>query len=312
MKLRKLLAAGVGALGATAIANYALGRLAGEFDPILSGDHDTWRWRGFDVGYDEAGDPEDPDLVLLHGIHAAAANDEFHAVWERLAEDHHVIAPDLPGFGHADRPSLSYSASLYETFVRDFLADVPDSEPGVVASSLTGAYAASAAEDVALDRLVLICPTEETMGDRTAWKHGLLRSPVVGQGLFNLLVSKPALRYFHEDHGYADIANLSPAVLDYEWLSAHQPGARFAPAAFVAGYLEPDWDLVEAVADVDAPVELVWGADAEHPPLAAGRGLAERGDAGLTVFDRARLLPHVEHPEAFADVVRGEYDATAE
>jgi hypothetical protein len=30
------------------------------------------------------------------------------------------------------------------------------------------------------------------------------------------------------------------------------------------------------------------------------------GDTDLVVFDRAKLLPHAEHPDAFLEVVRGE------
>jgi pimeloyl-ACP methyl ester carboxylesterase len=302
MRLRKAVGAAVGAVGATALANRTLARRAREFEPFLSGEHRTYRWRGFDVAYTEAGDPDAQDLVLFHGINAAASSHEWDPVFAELADQYHVIAVDLPGFGHSDRPPLTYSASLYETFVRDFLTDETD-DPVVVASSLTAAYVVAVAGDVAASRYVLVCPTATTIPGRRVWLRTLVRSPVVGQALFNLVVSKPSIRYFHDDHGYADTANLDDEVVEYEWLTAHQPGARFAPASFVSGHLDSEVDLAEALGDLEVTVTLVWGADADMPPLSTGRELAEDADVRLVSVGDAALLPHVEHPREFVDIV---------
>ena len=306
MKLRNVLATAVGTVGATALANRVLRSRAGEFDPFLEGDQGTYRWRGFDVTYAELGDPADDDVLLFHGISAASSNHEFSRVADRLAEQYHVIAPDLPGFGHSDRPPLLYSASLYSTFVEDAIEDLTDDAPIVVGSSLTGAHVATAARQIDVASLVLICPTDTSMGRRQVWLRALFRSPVVGEGLFNLLASKPSIRYFNADHGYYDPENIAEDVVEYEWLSAHQPGARFAPASFISGFLDPEEDLEKTLADVDAPVMLVWGRDADITPLERGRAVAEMADTGLIVFDRAKLLPHVEYPEKFVEVVSEE------
>jgi len=309
MKLRNVLAAVGGTVGATTLANRVLASRASDFEPFLDGDQGSYRWRGFDIAYTERGDPADQDLILFHGISAASSNHEYWRVIDDLSEDYHVIAPDLPGFGHSDRPPLLYSASLYTTFVADAIEDLTDEPPVVVGSSLTGSYAASAATDAEVDKLVLICPTDSSMGGQQVWIRALLRSPVVGQGLFNLIVGKASIRHFNADHGYYNIENLPDEVVDYEWQTGHQPGARFAPASFVSGFLDPKERLEDTLADVEAPVTLVWGRDADISPLSEGRELAEKADTGLVVFDRTRLLPHAEHPEEFVDVIRDEMTA---
>lgn len=310
MKLRNILLGAAGAVGGTALANRVLAAEPAAFEPFLDGDQGNYRWRGFDIAYAELGDPADEDLLLFHGTSAAASNHEFYAVANELAEEYHVIAPDMPGYGHSDRPPLLYSASLYEAFVEDAITDLAE-EPIVVGSSLTSSYVAAAARETDVSRLILICPTDSSMGDRQVWRRALLRSPVVGTGLYNLLVSKASLRHFNADHGYYNMDNLSDEVLEYEWQTSHQPGARFAPASFVSGFLNPEESLEERLVDVDAPITFIWGRDAEVTPLSEGRTLAERVDAGLVVFNQAKLLPHVEHPERFVDLVRGEL-ATAD
>ncbi len=303
MRLRTALAgAGVG-LGAAALANRALRREPGELEPPLGREPETYRWRGVDVAYTEAGDPDDPDLLLLHGMNAAASSHEFRHVVDALAEDYHVLAPDMPGFGHSDRPPRLYSGSLYVTFVTDFARDLTE-DATVLASSLSGAYAARAAESVEFRSLVLVCPTASTIPGRRVWLRSLLRSPVVGEGLYNLLTSKPSIRYFLVDHGFAEEAHVTDEWVEYDWRTAHQPGARYAPASFVSGFLDLDFDLGAALADVDEPVTVVWGGKADLPPLDRGREIARAAGARLLVVEDADLLPHAEYPEEFLEAIR--------
>jgi pimeloyl-ACP methyl ester carboxylesterase len=305
MRLRRVGAAVAGVGVAAAVGDRLLRDAAGELEPPLDAPERTYRWRDLDVAYTEAGDPDDPELVCLHGINAAGSRGEFREVIDRLAETHHVIAPDLPGFGRSDRPPLRYSATFYEDFVADFLGSFD--EPAVLASSLSAAYAARAATESGVDvaALLAVCPTTVGGPDPPKpWLRELLRSPVAGAALFDLLVSKPSIRYFNADHAYGDPAAVSDAWTDYQWRTTHQPNARYAVASFVAGYCNTDLDLGAALHDVDAPVTLVWGREATLPPLARGRELAEAADARLVVFDHAKLLPHVEYPGAFVDAVR--------
>jgi pimeloyl-ACP methyl ester carboxylesterase len=305
MKLRSLFVAGVGAIGLAAVGNRLTGRRAGDLEPALSGDQRTYRWRGMDVAYTEAGDPESPDLLLLHGVNAAASNQEFAEVFDELAEHYHVIAPDLPGFGLSDRPPLLYSGSLYTAFVTDFARDVAE-DPTCVASSLSAAYAVEAASEGVISRLVLICPTAETMSEARPLVRSLVRTPLVGTALYNLIASKPSIRYFSADHSYYDTDAMDREEIEYLWATSHQPGARFAPASFIGGFLDRPMDLGEELADLDVPVTLVWGREADITPLAEGRDLADEANAKLVVIDRARLLPHAEHPRQFVEIVEEE------
>ena len=307
MKLRRLVSGTAVAVGLAAVGNRLLAARAGSLEPALSGRQHTYRWRGMNVAYTEAGDPDDPDLLLLHGINAAGSSREFAEIFDSLAEEYHVIAPDLPGFGRSDRPPLLYTGVLYTEFVADFARDTTE-DAAWIASSLSGTYAAEAASKVesAPSQLILICPTATTMPTERPALRSLLRSPVVGTALYNLVTSKPAIRYFNADHGYYDTGNFSEEKLEYEWTSAHQPGARYAPASFISGFLDRPIDLGKELAELDAPTTLIWGRETDLTPLRQGRSLAEAADARLIVIDRARLLPHAEHPREFVDCVREE------
>jgi pimeloyl-ACP methyl ester carboxylesterase len=310
MRVRSI-AGGAIALGGFALAtNRVLADRAGELEVPFGSEH-TYRWRGFDIAYAEAGNPDDPDVLLVHGVNAAGSNQEWERIADRLAAEYHVLAPDLPGFGRSDRPPVTYSGRLYESFVADFAREVAD-RPICVGSSLSGAYAVAAArEGVEFAELVRVCPTATTVPGRRAWLRSLLRSPVIGEALFDLLASYPSLRYFEADHGLYDPEGVGEEYIEYKHRTTHQPGARFAPASFVAGFLDSTVDLEAALAALDVPTTLIWGAASEMVPLDDGRDLAEAADISLVVIEESLLLPHVEHPTEFADVVTGRLQRAA-
>jgi len=227
------------------------------------------------------------------------------------------VRPRSAGVRPLRSSPLRYSAALYEDFVRDFLADFD--EPAVVASSLSAAYAAAAvdeagstADGVEVRGFVGVCPTTVAgPSPPKSWLRELIRAPLVGDALFNVIASKPSIRYFNADHGYDDPTNPSDEWTDYEWRTAHVENARFAPASFVSGYLNSDLDLAAALASMDAAPTIVWGREADVSPLSDGRDLADASGARLVVFDRAKLLPHVEHPERFVETVEESLVASA-
>lgn len=77
--------------------------------------HRTVRLGDVDVFYREAGDPDAPVLLLLHGF--PTSSHQFVRLMRRLAGRWRLIAPDLPGFGRTVTPDGF-------TFTFDRLGDV--------------------------------------------------------------------------------------------------------------------------------------------------------------------------------------------
>jgi pimeloyl-ACP methyl ester carboxylesterase len=65
---------------------------------------------GFNIFYRAAGAPDAPKLLLLHGF--PTASHMFRNLIPLLADQFHVIAPDLPGFGNSDMPGSSCTFDL--------------------------------------------------------------------------------------------------------------------------------------------------------------------------------------------------------
>lgn len=72
--------------------------------PIARTSYRTTTVDGLKIFYREAGSPDKQTIVLLHGF--PASSHMFRELIPALATDYHVIAPDYPGFGYSDSPTV--------------------------------------------------------------------------------------------------------------------------------------------------------------------------------------------------------------
>jgi pimeloyl-ACP methyl ester carboxylesterase len=80
---------------------------------------------GVDVFYREAGSPDAPAVVLLHGF--PTSSHMFRDLIPALADRYHVIAPDYPGFGQSavpDRARFAYTFAHYAEVIDALLTEL--------------------------------------------------------------------------------------------------------------------------------------------------------------------------------------------
>src|ERR1700722_5572614 len=71
---------------------------------------------GVRVFYREAGDPNAPVVLLLHGFPASSF--QYRELIPRLADRYRVIAPDLPGFGFTEVPPARNYVYTFEALAK--------------------------------------------------------------------------------------------------------------------------------------------------------------------------------------------------
>jgi len=117
------LAIGGAAIGLPALLNASISRRARKAPAAQWGRRHRYAWELGDVVFQRVG--EGDPLVLLHSFGPGHDSVEWRALAERLGDRHQLFAPDLPGWGGSERPSLDYDAELYIEFLIDFLNVFP-------------------------------------------------------------------------------------------------------------------------------------------------------------------------------------------
>ena len=214
-------------------------------------------------------------LVLVHSINASASAYEMRPLFEHYRGQRPVYALDLPGFGFSERTNRAYSPTLYTTALLDFLREVASGQgpADVIALSLGSEFAARAAlqHPDLVRSLTLISPTgltartqmnrsEQAGSSRSgAWAHRFFLVPLWSQALYDLIASRQSIRYFLK---MSFVGEPDRELVAYDYATSHQPGARFAPFAFVSGQLFSP-DIRESVYEqITIPVLALYDQDA--------------------------------------------------
>ncbi len=71
---------------------------------------------GLSIFYREAGSPDAPTLLLLHGFPSSSRM--YEPLFTRLADAFHLVAPDYPGFGHSDAPDATAFDYTFDNLAR--------------------------------------------------------------------------------------------------------------------------------------------------------------------------------------------------
>ena len=246
-------------------------------------------------------------LVLIHSINAAPSAHEMKPLFERYRAQRPVYALDLPGFGHSERAKRRYSPELFASVIAEFLEQVVKVPADLVAFSLGCEFAARATllKPELVTSLVLLSPTGFNIrglptGAAAERAYKFLSVPVINDGLYSLLTTRPSIRYFY---GQAFVGEVPAELVEYAYATTHQPGAKYAPLYFLSGQLFTP-KAGEALYDkLGQPVLVIYDKDpnidfhelpaflSQHPNWRAERVGPTRG------------LPHWEKPAETGDAI---------
>lgn len=253
-----------------------------------------------------------PPLLLVHSINAAASAYEVKPIFEHALRRHRVFAPDLPGFGFSDRSRRAYSVVLYVDALLDVLdaieAEARDEPVDALALSLSSEFLARAAlERVGrLRSLAFVTPTGFSRGAarpgagpgetcEVPGLHRLLACAPWSQALYELLVSRRGIRYFLERTWGSH--EIDEAMVEYDYLTSHQPGARHAPYAFVSGRLFSR-NIRVVYERLATPVWLAHGTRGDFRDFSEVDWVLARPNWAVQSFATG-ALPHFERPGEF-------------
>ncbi|MFD4561283.1 alpha/beta fold hydrolase [Streptomyces sp. NPDC058469] len=283
----------------------------------------THRWvdaEGIRLHAVEGGRPSAPTVVLLAGFPQNWW--AWHKVMPRLAERFHVIAVDLPGQGHSDRPQEGYDTHTLASRVQAALTalDVPKywlaahDIGACVAFSLALRYQDHLHGVALLDAGIpgITLPDTIPTDPERAWKTWHLA--------FHLVPELPETLITGREREYVGwflrTKTLSPttfdsAEIDYYAASIAADGGLRAALAYFRDAAESARENRAALASMGGHLTIpVLGISSSHgsiPDMAASLGPWAKNVTGAVIPDAGHFIPE-EQPEATVDALSGFID----
>lgn len=276
MKLTgKIVTAGLaigGTVGALAMFNKMTVSQAGELNTVLTGEERRYPWKYGDIFYQVKGEREAKPLVLIHSFAPGASSYEWRKNVDTLAEQFRVYVIDLLGAGLSDRPAIDYTAETYIDLIGDFTKEVIGKPAIVVAHGLSCAFTVMCAyrRPQLFEKLILVSPPlallmEQRPGVNKTIMRTVLKTPVVGEFLYNMLTSRRAIRNYFDRRGYHNPGLITDQLVEYVFSSAHQEDSHYPATTLYSKELVVD--IHEPLARLRVPVVAIWGREEEQSPI---------------------------------------------
>jgi pimeloyl-ACP methyl ester carboxylesterase len=246
---------------------------------------------GLRLAYVEMGDPDGVPILMLHGFTDSARSWSLTAPY--LATGFRVIAPDLRGHGHSDKPEGCYTIPELANDVR-FLIEVLDLVPThVVGHSLGGRLAQAIAGrwPGIVGKLVLMS-TSAALRERRGWlweNIQMLRDPIDPESAFIREWCSGAVPV--DERFLAHARRESAAVPSRIWQSIYYEQLAYDPSPLLQ--------------DISAATLILWG---EQDGIATEEHQAKMknsivGAEFFSLTGHGHNL-HWEDPEKVADLIR--------
>ncbi len=270
-----------------------------------------WQWRGHNVYYVQAGEPQPqrPPLLLVHGF--GASTDHWRKNITELSADFQVFAIDLLGFGRSAKPNLQYSGDLWRDQLHDFISEVIGQKTILAGNSL-GGYAclcvASQRPDSAAGVVLLnsagpfsqpenkiqpsINPLQKLLGKSVKW---FFKQRLAQTLLFQYTRQKWVIRRTLEKV-YLDQSAITDQLVEEIQRPAFDKGAL---DVFVSVFSSPQGEKVDILLkQLTSPLLLLWGeADPWMKARERSQKFHEYYPQLTEYFLTAGHCPHDEIPE---------------
>jgi pimeloyl-ACP methyl ester carboxylesterase len=225
---------------------------------------------GLRIAYREAGSPNSPKLVLLHGF--PASSHQYRNLIPALSDSFHVVAPDYPGFGNSDMPDparFPYTFDKLSEVIESFLRQKGFDHFGLFVQDYGGpvGFRIVTRQAAWLDWLIIQNTNAYEVGFTSAWDgfRGALWKNRVPE------TEKPLAAFLEIDaiksvylHGHKRPELISPDNWNMDFRFMERPNARRVQLDLFYDYrtnvvLYPQWQ--KFLRDRQPRTIIFWGQD---------------------------------------------------
>ena len=231
-----------------------------------------------------------PVVVLLHGLGGNSSNWAFNI--SALSAKYRVIAPDQIGFGHSDKPLISYRVGTYVDFLDKFLEGLNVERATLVGNSMGGWTAALYAVKYPkrVERLVLVdaagfAPPKEFDLSTLSGLNPSTREQA--RYLMGLVFFNPLFK--------------TDAAVDATLAARISAGDGYTIQSLVESIYRNEDMLDGKLSAVKQPTLIIWGREDGLTPLAreGEKFKREMPSAQFVVFEQCGHVPQVEKAAEF-------------
>ncbi len=232
------------------------------------------------------------NIVLIHGLGGFA--ERWSTVMPILSKKYRVIAPDLPGYGFSDKPSIDYTPEFFSKFVFDFLDSLDIRKTNMIGTSLGGQIVAECAitQSKMIEKIILASPS------------GIMKNSTPTLDAYSMAALYPS--YDTVKTAYEMMTgskNVTTESIEGFIKRMTQPNAKMAFMSTLLG-LKNSQPITDRLPNITAPTLIIWGKqDTLIPVKYANDFTVSIKNCQLEIMETCGHTPHIEEPAKFSQII---------
>lgn len=276
---------------------------------LTCSENNYYKWRFGKIKYDKKG--KGAPLLFIHDLTVGSSGYEFHRLINNLTNEHEIFTLDLLGYGLSDKPSITYTNTLYEQLITDFIKNIIGKKTSIVATGNAVPFVIMACHNNPdfFEKLIFINPQSlysqnQIPSKQTKILKLLFETPIMGTFIYNVLNTKHTFeKTFIEEYFYDKSKIKEKYILNYmEASQTYGFLAKYSFASFVGKFMNTN--IIHALKEVNNSILMIGGAKKKDIETTLDNYAYYNSSIEVEYIPETKHLPQLEAPDKILDKIK--------
>ena len=268
-----------------------------------------YEWRFGKVRYQKKGSGN--PLLLVHDLTAGSSNYEYHRLINNLTENHEIYSIDLLGYGLSDKPSMTYTANLYEQLISDFIMNVIKRKTSIVVTGESVPFVIMACHnnpDI-FNKLICINPQNlylqnQIPSRQTQLMKLFLEIPILGTFTYHVLTNRITLEKQFQNQYFCRLDEIRDKYIANYLEAAYAGGynSKFAFGSYVGKYM--NLNILRELKNINNSILMIGGEKEEEIRTTIDNYRYYNPAIEEVYIPNAKHLPQLEAPDEMLEQIK--------
>lgn len=276
---------------------------------LRNSENSYYEWRFGKVRYQKKGSGS--PLLLVHDLAAGSSNYEYHRLINNLTEKHEIYSIDLLGYGLSDKPSMTYTGSLYEQLINDFIMNVIKRKTSVVVTGESVPFVIMACHnnpDI-LNKLICINPQNLYLQNQIPSKQTqlmklFLETPILGTFTYHVLTNRIMLEKQFQNQYFCRLDEIRDKYIANYLEAAYAGGynSKYAFASYVGKYM--NLNILRELKNINNSILMIGGEKEEDIKTTIDNYKYYNPAIEEVYIPNTKHLPQLETPDEMLEQIK--------
>jgi len=265
-----------------------------------------YEWRYGNISYKKKGYGN--PLLLIHDLSIGSSKSEFAYIYDELSKERTVFIPDLLGYGDSEKPAITYTASMYEQLLSDFIKNIIGTKTDIIATGDTAPILFKVAHDnpELVGKIILINPLglyDQNLipSNQTKILKLVIDIPIIGTFTYNLSSSRNAIETEFKNKYLANPDTFDNTkftnIVDTYFRAAHISGheSKYTYSSYISKYMT--CSILHELKEINNSILIIGGEKENEIDNNIENYLYYNGAIETEIIKDTAHLPHIEKPE---------------